>query len=67
MQLYIVGKYRSGEFPNVVWDFNGVFDSQEKAEAACKDEFYFVGPATLNESLPDQTETWPGCYYPKAR
>jgi hypothetical protein len=65
--MWIVGKWCSGENGelNSVWDINGVFDSEEKAIAACDDRpNYFVGPLTLNESLPDKTTEWVGCYYP---
>lgn len=63
--LWIVGKWRSGDVKNSVWDINGVFDSEEKAIEACDNRpYYFVGPLTLNESSPDETEEWVGCHYP---
>ena len=48
-------------------EFQGVFDSKEKAVAACRDWQYCVCPAMLNESLPDERASWPGAFYPKAR
>lgn len=67
MKLWVVGKNISGEFPNVVWSFSGVFDTEELAVAACHDENYFVGSIMLNESPRyETTEEWPGGYYPKA-
>ena len=63
--IWIVGKWRSGESQNCVWDINGVFDSEEKAITACANrDNYFVGPLTLNESQSDETTEWLGCYYP---
>lgn len=67
--MWIVGKYRghasTKNIPSALWDINGVFDSEEKAVEACRNRInYFVGPLTLNESLPDETTEWPGCYYP---
>ena len=65
--MWIVGKYRSGEDNQLssVWDINGVFDSEEKAIAVCDNRpDYFIGPLTLNESLPDKTTSWFGLYYP---
>lgn len=57
MKVWIVG-VDSGE-----WGFGGVFSSEEKAVAACKGPNYFIGPATLDEEVPDLDE-WPGGYYP---
>jgi hypothetical protein len=62
MKLWIVGKVT--EFP--AWEFQGVFDTPEKALAACKTVAYFVGPCELNATVPDRTEPWPGCEYPLA-
>jgi len=59
--LWIVGKscgYSDG------WEFQGVFDSEEKAVAACVSEDMFVGPAKLNMSVSLETKEWPGAYYP---
>ena len=47
------------------WGFQGVFDSEEKAVAACKTELYFIAPAIMNEELPESHEEWSGAYYPK--
>ncbi len=57
--LWIVGKRNA-----FGWEFMGVFDSEEKAVAACRTLKYFVGPAKLNEQLPDETNKWKGAYYP---
>jgi len=63
MSLFIVGMWRDLDSP---WEFCGVFDSQEAAEAACIDERFFVGPAALNALVPEERTDWPGCYFPKA-
>ena len=75
MILWIVGEvtYKSGvsakEIPGLsvglAWEFCGVFDSKEKAEAACVSDMHFIGPAKLNEMILD-SEDWPGAFYPKA-
>lgn len=57
--MFIVG--RDNEYG---WDFQGVFDTEEKALAACRDEHYFIGPAELNKEYPDETIPWPGQYWP---
>jgi hypothetical protein len=61
MNLWIVGKWE-GEG----WEFQGVFDDRDKAIAACRTRWYFVAPATLNETLPAEREVWPAVFYPIA-
>ena len=67
MRLWIVGQYR-GETQDghTAWDFQGIFASKEEAEAACRNDRYFVAPITLGELLPDRPCAWPGVYYPLA-
>jgi hypothetical protein len=36
-----------------------VFSSKERAIAACKDERYWIGPATLDVEVPEESITWP--------
>ncbi len=62
MELWIVGKNLS--YDNLEWEFQGVFSSRQLAEAACRTEFYFTGPALLNEELPDTTVEWSGVFRP---
>lgn len=50
-----------------MWNVQGVFTSEELAIAACRDEYYFIGPVVVDESLPDEPVEWPGAYYPLAR
>ena len=64
--LYIVGKIYKYVGGFVDCEFCGVFESEQLAVAACKTDQYFVGPAELNERLPDNRKTWAGCYYPLA-
>mgnify|MGYP003676713216 CR=1 FL=1 len=61
-QLWVVGKYQ-GEGP---WNFQGVFESEKLAEAACINEEYFMAPAVLNATLPDEQYDWPDLRYPKS-
>lgn len=60
MLLWVVGKFKDTE----PWEFQGVFDSEAKAVRACKSPAYFVGPVQLNYTVPDETDAWPGMYYP---
>jgi len=63
MKLWVVGKIKSEDNYNE-WDFQGVFDTALKAESACQDRLWFVGPVELNEELPAETFEWPESYYP---
>jgi hypothetical protein len=63
MDLWIVGKVTNYEAQ--AWEFIGVFDEESLALANCRDEWYFIGPARLNEALPHATVNWDGAYYPK--
>ena len=65
MKLWICGRSRKVcEDGVVIWDFHGVFDTEEQAVGICKTENHFVGPVQLNQELPEEPVTWPGCYYP---
>jgi hypothetical protein len=46
------------------WEFVGVYDSREKAEAACIDCRFFMAAAELNETAPEETTPWPEHYQP---
>jgi hypothetical protein len=61
-KLWIVGEYILEVGGKAAWDFVGVFDSEERAIAACKKENHFVGPAELNGK--ETFGTWRGAYYP---
>ncbi len=45
-------------------EFVGVYDSEERAVAACQSETYCVCPIEMNFTTPTETTEWPGCYYP---
>ena len=60
--VYVVGKVDQDDDKR--WEFQGVFDSEEKAVKECKDEFYFVGPVNMNGSYPGYSVEWPETYYP---
>lgn len=61
-KLWICGQIKCEEHKE--WEFQGVFDAEEKAAAACRDAMYFILPVTLNESLPHETTPIEGGYYP---
>lgn len=65
MELWICGKVRRVYgHKMVVWDIQGIFDSEAQAVSACKTENCFVGPVPLNKELSEEAVQWPGCYFP---
>lgn len=65
--MWLVGKFISVHPEGICWEFQGVFDTEDLAVLACLNEYSFIAPVVLNESLPNEKEEWPGCYYPKAK
>ena len=62
MKLWIVGKVDPDNY--LIWEFQGVFDSKDRAINACRTEWYFIAPAKLNQIQPDESTEWEGAYYP---
>ena len=65
--MWIVGKANTAS-PSE-WEFQGLFDSEERAVAACVAQRngiidMFVGPAELNVAVKRKKRSWPGAYYP---
>lgn len=68
MQLWLVTqvKWNPDIEGAVIWEFQGIFSSEEKALAACRDENYTMAPAILDEELPHESlPDWPGFRAPK--
>ena len=61
--LWICGQVKTDGKDNK-WSFHGVYDTEEKARAACMGTNFFIGPSVLNKSLPLEDILWPGSYYP---
>ncbi len=66
MKLWIVGQTREYGPPQQGsrWDFQGVFDSERKALAACKTPAYWIAPIELNQELPEEPLELPGACFP---
>jgi hypothetical protein len=59
--VWIVGKVT--DYP--VWEFQGVFSTEQNAIQACGDnENFFVGSGVLDRALPTIESEWPDAYYP---
>lgn len=63
-EVWVCGRNKGGEFPNISWDLQGVFSSKGLAVVACRDHTYFIGPVEVNKPLPHESGKWIGCYYP---
>lgn len=66
MTLWLVGQYRESAQAGVVWDFQGVFSSKEKAVAACRTSSYFVVSVEVDEEAPEEIKPW-RVHYPRAQ
>lgn len=65
--VWIVG-YVHGPGPlgeSVEWSIKGVFDTEEKAIAACTTYRHFCAPKVLNNRSSDESKRWYGGYFPK--
>ena len=65
-QVWIAGKFIAETDQGRVWEFQGVFETETDAVAACLTSAYFIGPCFMGEPFPDETMEWPGAYYPRA-
>ncbi|MEW6770107.1 MAG: hypothetical protein AB1330_01760 [Bacillota bacterium] len=63
-KIWLVGQYKSGKFPNVVWELQGVFTLKKRALAACVNENCFIVPLELNKAFPEKTVESEDAYYP---
>jgi hypothetical protein len=60
MNLFLVGQYKSGKDFDIVWEFQGIFDSREKALAAMLTDDYFLTEIELNRTIPHDSVEFPG-------
>jgi hypothetical protein len=62
MKLWICGQANVGN----EWEWQGVFDSEDKAVAACRDKTYFIAEVELNEAQPHESCEFENARYPLA-
>jgi hypothetical protein len=60
--IYMVGQYKSGKTPNIVWEFQGIYNQKDRAIEACKTKNYFYTEIKLNQTLPEENMTLPTIY-----
>jgi hypothetical protein len=63
--MWLVGKFIAVATEGVVWEFQGIFETRDLAEAACRNERYCVQTVELNKEIPDETVPFPDSLYPK--
>lgn len=56
--------YREDKWHGFSLQFQGIFDTEQKAIDACRTPDYFIAPYTLNETLPHETFNNPRAYSP---
>lgn len=61
-KVWMVGEYKSGEFPDTVWDVCGVYEEKNKAISACIRSGMFYAELELNKAFPDETVEMPVVY-----
>ena len=69
MTMWLAGRYNWDDEKRAydeLWLVQGIFDTEDGARAACRDQTYFVMPLRLNESLPHEPQESAGAYYPLA-
>lgn len=66
-ELWLVGKVLAQHSEGLVWEFAGLFASEDIAIGACPDNAYFIAPVVVGVRIPKASTPWPGCYYPRER
>lgn len=64
--MWLVGQYKQGEFPNIVWEFVGIFTTKDAALGACPDLEYFIAEVEVNKAAAHKSAQFPTVWYPNA-
>ena len=62
--VFVVFKYKSGEHPDILWELQGIFTTEQQAVEACREHHYGYWPEQLNRLLPPESEIPQGVVYP---
>ena len=57
---------RKQEYGLCEFEITGIYDSEQKAIEACRNDRYVIAPIELNYTFPEERVEIPGSYYPKA-
>lgn len=55
MRVWIVGQH---DDPEQQWQFQGVYSTRAKAEAACRTKDYFIAHVEMDEEMPHERSAW---------
>lgn len=62
MKLWLVGQTLNDD--GTVWEFQGVFSTEELALSACVKDNFFIARITVDYALTVETCDWELCWYP---
>jgi hypothetical protein len=63
-ELWLVGKHVLQTDLGAVWEFQGIFETRNRAIEVCRNENYFIAPVSIGYVWPDELVEWIGAYYP---
>ena len=66
-RLWLCGKFVASTPQGRVWEFQGIFFTEELARAACRDYTYWIAPVVPNEEQPHEAVEFEGGYFPIKR
>lgn len=64
--LWLVGQHKGEIEGKMVWEFQGIFETEELAQKACIFWNYFYHAVELNESIIDKTVDFSEIVYPSS-
>ncbi len=65
MNLWICGLVKKETPDGPIWEFVGIFDSENLAAKACKGMFYFIAQVGLNEVQPTEIVEFKNVRWPR--
>lgn len=60
--VWIAGRWMPDDQP---WEVLGIFDSEDKADAACKTTNEWIAPVEINALAPDEPTPFPSARFPR--
>ena len=67
LQLWICGKPLDQRVAGDDWKFISMHTCKREAIEACTFDNYFIAPDVLDETWPNDWNSWPGLYYPNMK
>lgn len=63
-KLWLVGQFKGGQFPAIVWEFVGIFTTEDAALRACPDIDYFLVAVEPDVAAPAGPNVFEKVWYP---